>query len=168
MIGYLIGKVVQSFEEEIIMVTESGVGYQVFFSKRVVCGDHIEVFIKHIKRENSEDLYGFLSFVEKRVFELLLGVKGIGPKSAFNLVNQVGIKRLVDYIVLHDKKALTSVAGVGPKAGAQILLDLGPKIEKMKSLLREHEEKELNADVLRGEGRQEALFGAGDEVSLRV
>ena len=54
MIGYLIGKVVQSYEEELILLTNSGVGYQVFFSRRVVCGDPIEVFIKHIKRENSE------------------------------------------------------------------------------------------------------------------
>ncbi len=48
MIGYLIGKVVESFEEELILVTSSGVGYQVFFSNRAVCGDQIEVFIKHI------------------------------------------------------------------------------------------------------------------------
>ena len=102
MIGYLIGKVVESFEEELILVTSSGVGYQVFFSNRTVCGDQIEVFIKHIKRENSEDLYGFLSFVEKRVFELLLGVKGIGPKSAFNLVNQVGIEKLANAILFQE------------------------------------------------------------------
>jgi len=168
MIGYLIGKVVESFEEELILVTSSGVGYQVFFSNRAVCGDQIEVFIKHIKRENSEDLYGFLSFVEKRVFELLLGVKGIGPKSAFNLVNQVGIEKLANAILFQEKKILTSVAGIGPKAAAQILLDLGPKIEKIKSLLLEKEDKNLGFESLIGEEQQEKLFGQGAEVSLKV
>ena len=168
MIGYLIGKVVESFEEELILVTSSGVGYQVFFSNRAVCGDQIEVFIKHIKRENSEDLYGFLSFVEKRVFELLLGVKGIGPKSAFNLVNQVGIEKVANAILFQEKKILTSVAGIGPKAAAQILLDLGPKIEKIKSLLLEKEDKNVGFESLIGEEQQEKLFGQGAGVSLKV
>ena len=51
MIGYLIGKVIQSFEEELILVTKSGVGYQVFSQSRVGCGDQVEIFIKHIKRK---------------------------------------------------------------------------------------------------------------------
>jgi len=169
MIGYLIGKVVQSFEEELILITNSGVGYQMFFSKRVICGDPLEVFVKHIKRENSEDLYGFLSFVEKRVFELLLGVKGIGPKSAFNLVNHVGIKQLLNAILFEDKKTLTSVAGIGPKAGAQILLDLGPKVEKMKAILRETEKNEEEiVESLNCEGKQEKLFGMDCEASLKM
>tara|TARA_Y100001958_G_C21187315_1_gene516093 strand:- start:428 stop:1078 length:651 start_codon:yes stop_codon:yes gene_type:complete len=168
MIGYLIGKVVQSYEEELILVTNSGVGYQVFFSSRVGCGDHIEVFIKHIKRENSEDLYGFLSFIEKRVFELLLGVKGIGPKSAFSLVNQVGIEKLANAILFQEKKILTSVAGVGPKAAAQILLDLGPKIEKIKSLLLERKSSRVGFETRIGEGHQEKMFGESNGTSLKV
>ena len=167
MIGYLIGKVIQSFEEELILVTKSGVGYQVFFPKRVICGDQVEIFIKHIKSENSEDLYGFLSFVEKRVFELLLGVKGIGPKSAFNLVNIVGIKRLLNAILFEDKKVLTSVAGIGPKAGAQILLDLGPKVEKMKTILRESDENESSLECLSDEGNQVGLFATDNEKALK-
>ena len=62
-----------------------------------------------------KDLYGFLTFIEKRVFELLLGVKGIGPKSAFSLVNQVGVEKLANAILFQEKKVLTSVAGVSPK-----------------------------------------------------
>ena len=168
MIGYLVGRVVQSFEDELILVTSSGVGYQVFFSKRVACGDEIEVFIRHIKRENSEDLYGFFSFGEKRVFDLLLGVKGIGPKSAFNLVNQVGVNKLANAILFQEKKVLTSVPGVGPKAGAQILLDLGPKIEKIKSLLFDQEHKLVGFKPQINEGEQEKLFSENNGAFVKV
>ena len=169
MIGYLIGKVVQSYEEELILLTNSGVGYQVFFSRRVVCGDPIEVFIKHIKRETSEDLYGFLTFIEKRVFELLLGVKGIGPKSAFSLVNQVGVEKLANAILFQEKKVLTSVAGVGPKAAAQILLDLGPKIEKIKSLLLEKAVNMAGFETAAGgKEQQEKMFEENNGASVKV
>jgi len=168
MIGYLIGRVVQSFEEELILLTNSGVGYQVFFPKRAVCGDQIEVFIKHIKRENSEDLYGFISFVEKRFFELLLGVKGIGPKSAFSLVNQVGVEKLANAILFQEKKTFTAVAGVGPKAAAQILLDLGPKIEKIKPLLLSKDDKMTSFESSTDEDKQEKLFGENKGTFLKA
>ena len=60
-------------------------------------------------------------FCGEKSFELLLGVKELGEKSAFNLVNIMGIKRLLNAILFEDKKVLTSVAGIDLRQG-QILL----------------------------------------------
>ncbi len=135
MIGYLKGVILYSNEQEVLLMTASGIGYQVFYSKVLPEGKECELFIKHIKKETSEDLYGFSKFGEKKIFELLISVKGIGPKSAYALSSKLGLDGLVNAISLKDKKALTSVSGIGPKAGAQILLDLTEKVQKLRSEL---------------------------------
>ncbi|MDC0255456.1 helix-hairpin-helix domain-containing protein [Bacteriovoracales bacterium] len=132
MIGYLKGSVVYSSDQDLILMTNGGVGYQVFYSKVLPLGIDYEIYVKHIKKENSEDLYGFTSFGEKKMFELLIGVKGIGPKSAYNLVSRLGLKSLIRAISFKEKKVLTSVPGIGPRAGAQILLDLTEKVASLK------------------------------------
>ncbi len=132
MIGYLKGSVVYSSDQDLILMTNGGVGYQVFYSKVLPLGIDCEIYVKHIKKENSEDLYGFSSFGEKKMFELLIGVKGIGPKSAYNLVSRLGLKNLIRAISFKEKKVLTSVPGIGPRAGAQILLDLTEKVVSLK------------------------------------
>jgi len=131
-IGYLKGSVVYSSDQDLILMTNGGVGYQVFYSKVLPLGIDCEIYVKHIKKENSEDLYGFSSFGEKKMFELLIGVKGIGPKSAYNLVSRLGLKNLIRAISFKEKKVLTSVPGIGPRAGAQILLDLTEKVVSLK------------------------------------
>ena len=133
MIGYLRGSVVYSSDQDLILMTNSGVGYQVFYSKVLPLGIDCEIYVKHIKKENSEDLYGFSSFGEKKMFELLIGVKGIGPKSAYSLVSRLGLKSLIRAISFKEKKVLTSVPGIGPRAGAQILLDLTEKVTNERS-----------------------------------
>ena len=135
MIGYLKGVILYSNEQEVLLMTASGIGYQVFYSKVLPEGKECELFIKHIKKETSDDLYGFSKFGEKRIFELLISVKGIGPKSAYALSSKLGLNGLVNAISLKDKKSLTSVSGIGPKAGAQILLDLTDKVQKLRSEL---------------------------------
>ena len=132
MIGYLKGTVVCSSDKDLILMTNSGVGYQVFYSKVLPLGADCEIYVKHIKKENNEDLYGFSRLGEKKAFELLIGVKGIGPKSAYNLVSRLGLENLLSAILLKEQKILTSVPGIGPRAGAQILLDLTEKVANLK------------------------------------
>ena len=73
-------------------------------------------------------LFGFDSYDEKLFYELLLNVKGIGPKSAFALLNSIGAGQVKKAILDKDKKLLQSAPGIGAKAAAQIILDLGNKI----------------------------------------
>lgn len=131
MIGFLAGKVLYSDDREVIIATPSGVGYQVFFAGILPEGMQAQIFVSEIIRETSQDLYGFLDIKDKKIFEALLSVKGVGPKSAFALVSSLDYFQIVEAITLDQKKVLTKAPGIGAKAAAQIVLDLSSKIKNI-------------------------------------
>ncbi|MBK23935.1 MAG: hypothetical protein CME70_08020 [Halobacteriovorax sp.] len=132
MIGHIQGKVLFSDGVETIVLTSSGIGYQVFFNKVLSEGSFVSIFISHQIKEASEQLFGFQNLRDKKMFELLTSVKGVGPKGAFNLLGFLGTESIIESVLLENKKALTAAPGVGPKAGAQIILDLSKKINKIR------------------------------------
>ncbi|MCK5882541.1 MAG: Holliday junction branch migration protein RuvA [Bacteriovoracaceae bacterium] len=131
MIGHIQGEVLFSDGGETIILTNSGVGYQVYFSKVLAEGHHISLYISHVIKEANQELFGFKTLREKKLFELLTTVKGIGPKSAYALMGALSPKEICDAITFENKKALTAAPGVGPKAAAQVVLDLSGKIHKV-------------------------------------
>jgi holliday junction DNA helicase RuvA len=132
MIGHLQGKVLFSDGQEVIIFTNSGIGYQVHYPKVVREGRNASIFISHIIREASEELYGFETLREKKLFELLLTVKGVGPKSAFSLLKNLDFETICESIALENTKTLSKAPGIGAKAAAQMILDLSKKIHKVK------------------------------------
>ncbi len=132
MIGLLQGEVVFSDGNELILFSPSGVGHQIYFQHVLPEGSTAAIFIAHIVKEASEELFGFKSLREKKAFELLLSVKGVGPKSAFALVTSLGVDSIIDAIIFDNKKALQKAPGVGAKAASQIILDLSGKAQKIK------------------------------------
>lgn len=131
MIGFLTGVVVFSDGQETIVQTPSGIGYQVYLPKVLIEGALAQLFISHIIRENDEALYGFESLRAKKLFELLLQVKGVGPKSAFALMSSMSVLEIIQAIQTEDRKKLKSAPGVGEKAAAQMILDLSKKVFKI-------------------------------------
>jgi Holliday junction DNA helicase RuvA len=132
MIGFLTGEVLFSDGNESIIQTSTGIGYQVFYNKVLVEGTQAAIFIAHIIKEDSETLFGFGSLRNKKMFEMLLTVKGIGPKSAYNLISNLGVNEIINAVNLEAKGALTKVPGLGAKGAAQIVLDLSGKIDRVK------------------------------------
>ncbi len=132
MIGFLNGEVLFSDGNESIIQTSTGIGYQVFYNKVLVEGTHAAIFVAHIIKEDSETLFGFHSLRAKKLFEMLLTVKGIGPKSAYNLIANLGVNEIINAVNLEAKASLTKVPGLGSKGAAQIVLDLAGKIDRVK------------------------------------
>ncbi len=132
MMGFLSGEVLFSDGNESIIQTSSGVGYQVFYNKVLVEGTSAAIYIAHIIKEDSETLFGFSSLRAKKLFEMLLTVKGIGPKSAYNLISNLGVNEIINAVNLEAKGTLTKVPGLGTKGAAQIILDLAGKIDRVK------------------------------------
>ncbi len=132
MIGFLCGEVLFSDGNESVLQTASGIGYQVFYNKVLVEGSQAAIYIAHIIKEDSETLYGFHSLRAKKLFELLLTVKGIGPKSAYGLITNIGVNEIINAVNLEAKATLTKVPGLGGKGAAQIILDLSGKIDRVK------------------------------------
>ncbi len=129
MIGYLKGKVVYSDEKKTILLTESGVGYEINYGKFAPMGSEIEVFVHHHVSENDESLWGFSTLEEKKMFELLKSVNKVGSSKAYPLV-QLGVKNLISAITFEQSEVLTQAPGIGKKMAEQIILSLKDKIDK--------------------------------------
>ncbi len=143
MIAYLEGDVLYSDGKECIIKTEEGIGYQIVFSKILVENTKVALFISQIFRENSQDLFGFLALRDKKIFETLLGVKGVGPKSAYALITFLEGDQLLDAIRFERKKVLMEAPGIGAKAASQIILDLSEKMKKFQSLMGNYSLKQI-------------------------
>lgn len=131
MIGYLTGTIVHSDISKSIVLTNSGIGYEVNTATPLVPNRDIALFISHIIREDSQTLYGFESADEKKFFEMLIDVNGIGPKSAYGLISHLGVSQIISAITFENADVLKSAPGVGKKSAEQIILTLKDKINKL-------------------------------------
>ncbi len=130
MIGFLSGKIKFKLKDS-ILVECSGVGYKVEMdTKRFEIGDEVEFFIYTYVREDAIKLFGFKTADGLKLFESLIGVNGVGPKVGMDLVNELGIDRIVSAI-LEKKPEMLKIKGVGVKTSEKIVLDLSDKLEKL-------------------------------------
>src|SRR5690554_6556248 len=130
MIGYLKGEVVTNDDKKTIVLTGSGVGYEVNYGRFATPGDKVELYIHHHVSENDESLWGFDTLSEKKMFELLKSVNKVGSSKAYPLVSQIGVPGLVTAITLGQAEVLTQAPGIGKKMSEQIILSLQDKLEK--------------------------------------
>lgn len=130
MIGYISGTVVYSDSSRSILLTAQGVGYEVHTAAPLVPNKDVALFVSHIIKENAQDLYGFETADDKKFFEMLIDVNGIGPKSAFSLISHLGIQQIITAITLENPSVLKA-PGVGKKSAEQIVLSLKDKINKL-------------------------------------
>jgi Holliday junction DNA helicase RuvA len=131
MIGYITGIVLYSDSVKTILLTTVGIGYEIHTSTPKVPNKEASFFISHIIREASQDLYGFDTAEEKKFFELLLNVNGIGPKSAFSLISHVGVQQIISAVMFENVDIIKSAPGVGKKSAEQIILTLKDKVSKL-------------------------------------
>lgn len=131
MIGYLNGEVIFSDGKEVIIKTADGVGHQVYLQKLLVEGSLADIFVSHVFKDPGQELFGFETLREKKLFELLTSVKGVGPKSAYSLLTALGAETVIQSVQLENKKSLSKAPGIGAKAAAQICLDLSNKIQNV-------------------------------------
>ena len=131
MIAYLRGKILTKTLNACILDV-AGVGYQVFagenFLSELRPGQEAEIYTHHQVREDASDLYGFKSLSDKELFELLLTVSGVGPKSALGILSLAATDDVKETIVRGDADLLTKVSGIGKKTAERIVLELKNKI----------------------------------------
>ncbi|PIR82507.1 Holliday junction branch migration protein RuvA [Candidatus Kaiserbacteria bacterium CG10_big_fil_rev_8_21_14_0_10_59_10] len=114
------------------VVMSGGVGYKVFTTSRTLArlkeGGRAAFWTHLAVRENAHDLYGFADEAELSVFELLLTVSGIGPKSALAILDIATLETLRAAIAHGKAEYLTKVGGIGRKSAEKIVLELREKI----------------------------------------
>lgn len=131
MIGFLQGEVVFSDGHESIVRTAQGIGHQLHCHWILPEGAAAAMFVSHIVREGHEALYAFKSLRDKKFFELLITLPGIGPKAAYTLIGAIGVEQIVSAARSDDKATLRRAPGVGNKIAGQLVLDLPNKADKV-------------------------------------
>lgn len=133
MISHLRGRLTDKDVEHAV-VDVGGVGYRVFLSLTGLgrlpdVGAEVLVHTHTHVREDAFLLYGFLEPFERQVFRLLLGVNGIGPKLAINILGGIAAEELVDSVAREDLKRLQAIPGVGRKLAERTLMELRGKVK---------------------------------------
>ena len=129
---YYIEGVVSLIDGSVAVVDCGGVGYAVNTTvnslSRVRIGEKTRFYTCTIIREDCFDIYGFATAEEKRCFELLIGVSGVGAKAALAILSSTTPDRFALAIFSQDEKALMAAPGVGKKLAQRILLELKDKL----------------------------------------
>ena len=135
MIGKLTGRL-DSIQSDHILIDVNGVGYLAFVSARTLrmlpgAGGMVSLIIETHVREDHIHLYGFANAEERDWFKILTTVQGVGVKMALAILSVFAPEQLLTTIAAQDKKALTSVSGVGPKLAERIVTELKSTVSKM-------------------------------------
>jgi Holliday junction DNA helicase RuvA len=134
MIGRLRGELLD-VGADMVVVDAGGVGYEVLVPESVLLrmpavGEQVDLTIRQVFREDGVTLYGFLEPFQRRMFDLLTGVKGCGPKIGLSLVGQLGEDAVANAILVQDARALARAQGVGPRLAERIILELKDKVQE--------------------------------------
>ncbi len=129
---YHIRGTVEELQPQLAVIDCGGVGFAVNTTSTTVSrlrlGEPAKFYAYLYVREESLDLYGFYSLAEKRTFEMLLGVSGVGPKAALSILSARTPEALAMAIVAGDEKALTVAQGIGKKTAQRVILELKDKM----------------------------------------
>lgn len=134
MIAFLRGTILHKTEDSLILDVHD-VGYRLMitktYSSETKTGDTVELFVHHYVREDVNDLYGFKEQAELVLFEKLISVSGVGPKSALAILSLAPAQALHQAIVQGDDSLLTKVSGIGGKTAQRIILELRGKLDQL-------------------------------------
>ncbi len=159
MISYLKGKIIYKNNSAIIL-ENNGIGYKVFlgeeFFSSISLSEEREIFIFHQVKEDASDLYGFKNVSDLELFELLISVSGVGPKSALGILNMAGGADIKEAILSGDSVSLTKVSGIGKKTAERLVLELKTKVAKLNG-----GKELLNSSISFGADEIDALISLG-------
>ncbi|MBO0721701.1 MAG: Holliday junction branch migration protein RuvA, partial [Blastocatellia bacterium] len=138
MIAQITGKLIQKLPTSVIVEASGGVGYEltVPLSTFYVLGDvgnNVSLRVYTYVREDALLLYGFQTEREKKLFLLLIGVSGIGPKLAITALSGLSAEELIHAIRMGDLPRLVAIPGVGKKTAERILVELKDKVTALAS-----------------------------------
>lgn len=158
MIAFLNGEIILK-RDRFIIIEVAGVGYKVFMSRQSLLklpefGQSVKIFTFQNVKEETLDLYGFLTYEELEFFEILMDIRGVGPRSALDISQLGSLEKIKERILKQDEKIFEGITGIGAKKAGTIILELTGKIQ-MLDKKPSHDEAE-NALVQLGFTKQDA------------
>ena len=149
MISWINGELVESWQSNqkfFVLINSQGLGYEIqilesFFLKlktNQITNKKITLWLKHIKKEDSDLLFGFTSKEQKNFFIEILSIRGVGSQIGMGILNKFSIGEVINAIKTQSKKLISSVPGIGQKMSDRLILELK---NKFKSEIQFEEEK---------------------------
>ena len=140
MISWINGELVESWQSNqkfFVLLSCQGLGYEIqilesYFLKlktNQVSNKKITLWIKHIKKEDSDSLFGFTSKDQKNFFIEILSIRGVGSQIGMGILNKFSIGEVINAIKTQNKKLICSVPGVGQKMSDRLILELKSKFK---------------------------------------
>ncbi|MDQ7832845.1 MAG: Holliday junction branch migration protein RuvA [Desulfovibrionaceae bacterium] len=134
MIGYLRGELLARAEKGALVLTASGVGYEVRLAASVAAGlpavgQGVEFFVHTAVREDAIELFGFPCQEDRATFEVLIGIPKLGPKTALSILSVYDAPALRELCAGDDPGPLARVPGIGKKSAQRIFVELKYKLD---------------------------------------
>ena len=132
MYAYIKG-ILAEITEDAIIVENQGIGYEIAVPGQVFdylpsVGEEVKIYTYHYVREDAILLYRFLTKEDVRIFKMLIGVSGIGPKGALAILSVLSTDDLRFAILGDDAKAIAKAPGVGAKTAQRVIIELKDKL----------------------------------------
>ena len=133
LISYVKGLLAEKMDDSVI-VEAGGLGYRIFVPVSVLSelpklGETVKIYTYYSVKEDSVSLFGFLTRQDLEMFRMLIGVNGVGPKSALGILSVLSPDTLRLAIISGDAKAISKAPGIGSKTAQRIILDLKDKVK---------------------------------------
>ena len=157
MISWINGEWVELWKTNLkffVLINCQGLGYEIqilesFFLKlktNQISNKNITLWIKHIKKEDSDLLFGFKSKDQKNFFIEILNIRGVGSQIGMGILNKFSISEIIIAIKTQNKKLISSVPGIGQKMSDRLILELKSKY-KSDILFEEEKNKDALEDI---------------------
>ena len=143
MISYIRGELA-AIEEEKVIVDVNGVGYGIYMPEQSMnmlpqIGEEVKLHTYMNVREDAMQLFGFLTRDDLKVFKLVIGVSGIGPKGGLSILSHLSPDDLRFAVMSHDVKAISGAPGIGKKTAEKLIIELKDKLSIEEVLERQTE-----------------------------
>lgn len=170
MIVFLVGEIVEKHPTRIVMDV-CGVGYEVLiplssYDRLPPRGESCRVLTYDYVREDSHQLFGFMTEGERRMFVLLMGTSGIGPKLALSALSGLSVRELKVAVIDGDVKRLSSISGVGKKMAERMAVELRHKIDDGEALEALHGSDDRPREDMQSRDAALALVSLGYKVDV--
>lgn len=163
MIAYIKGELAEIGEDSIVVECASGVAYQIRVPASLLpglpgLGSQVKVNTYLHVREDAVQLFGFLTKDDLKVFQLLLGVNGIGPKGALSVLSVITPDDLRFAVLSDDVKTISKVPGIGNKTAQRMIIELKDKMKLEDVLTGASGTEPVKIEGAGGEARSEAVL----------
>ena len=133
MIAFIEGRVLFLGTGMMVVQTHSGVGYEIRVPETLCLksqsNQEIQLYIHTHVREDELTLYGFSSWEQKELFQMVIKTSGVGPKLGLAVLSQLSIDQLTDAVFQNNTAAFSQVSGIGRKTAAKLCLDLKDQLK---------------------------------------